>query len=495
MKQSSRPLRNLSFLFSSGSGNLLFLFATGFYLILLSSCKKDYVLISPAKITVGQGVKPGNICGAVKGTMLSDSVYNVTCDIIINSGDTLLIQPGAKIYFTGNYNFWIHGNLLSLGTQAKPIWFTVKDLQKNDVIGQDPTTDNAYKGTWGGLQGDSSTQFMIIKWTHVEFAGGVIGVAQTFGTKNGSAAGPVTFVNPTGIFVFEDSWIYGGVDGGASLNLKSGLIDVMRNTFEKAGFTGGESVGVGNGTQGTVAYNLSIGPSTNSIKVSNGKAILSQANIVSYNNTLLNGGYRRFLYGGAGNSLGRGGSFDLESGAAGEAYNNLMVDSRFGFRIVGTSSYLGNNLVIADTAHCRYGYNYSYGDDPAMTNQFYPTNFLTNPQPTDIPAPGSFLPPGYTLGSIYDGSSLVGQNDPQFVNYPLPISYAGTTVDAKLATMSFIGNYDFHLKSSSPCIGKGTTNFPLLNVVPTDPIYGATEITPPGKDMGCYQVNGTGNKH
>src|SRR5258708_39571549 len=152
MKKISRP-----------AGNRSFLFVAGFCSILLFSCQKDYVLISSAKITVGQGVKPGNICGAVKGTMLSDSVYNVTCDIIINSGDTLLIQPGAKIYFTGNYNFWIHGNLLSLGTQAKPIYFTVKDLQKNDVIGQDPTTDNAYKGTWGGLQEYSSTQFMIIK--------------------------------------------------------------------------------------------------------------------------------------------------------------------------------------------------------------------------------------------------------------------------------------------------------------------------------------------
>jgi hypothetical protein len=61
--------------------------------------------------------------------------------------------------------------------------------------------------------------------------------------------------------------------------------------------------------------------------------------------------------------------------------------------------------------------------------------------------------------------------------------------------MAFVGSYDFHLKSSSPCIGKGTTNFKLSNVVAADPIYGATEITPPGADMGCYQLNGTGNKH
>jgi hypothetical protein len=31
--------------------------------------------------------------------------------------------------------------------------------------------------------------------------------------------------------------------------------------------------------------------------------------------------------------------------------------------------------------------------------------------------------------------------------------------------------------------------------VKLDPTYGATEITAPGSDIGCYQSNGTGNKH
>jgi len=471
------------------------LLLVSFCIVLFVSCKKDYVDIAAAKITVGQGVKPGDICGSVKGTMLSDSVYNVTCDIVVNRGDTLLIQPGAKIYFKGNYNFWIKGNLLCIGTQVKPVYFTVQGMAKNDVIGQDPTTDNAYKGTWGGIASDTSTQFMIMKWTHVEFAGGPYVVAQTFGTKNGSAATPVKFVNPNGIFVFEDSWVYGGVDGGASVSVSSGLVHIMRNTFEKGGYTGGEAVGISNGTQGTIAYNLFMGSATNAIKVSNGKATLSQANVLCYNNTFLNGGFRRFLFGGAGNSLGRGASINIEGGGAGAAYNNLFVDNRFGLRIVGTASYLGNNLVIADTAHCRYSNNFSYGDDVELTSQFYPTNFLTVPQPSDIPAPSVFLPANYTFGAVYDGSSLVGKNDPQFVNYPLPVSYTGTTPDAKLATMSFAGIYDFHLKPSSPCIGKGLTSFKLMNLVPLDPIYGATEFTSPGADIGCYQFKGEGNQH
>jgi hypothetical protein len=484
MKSLLKSLNKVKYIFAS------FIIIASFF-----GCEKDYVAISPAKITVGSGVKSGDICGSIKGTMLSDSVYNVTCDIVVNAGDTLLIQPGAKIYLKGNYTFWIKGNLLSLGSQDKPIFFTVPNLPKNDVIGQDPTTDNAYKGSWGGLQADTSTKFMIIKWTHIEFAGGLFGVAQTSGTKNGGQSPPIGFVNPTGILVVEDSWIYGGVDGGASISPKSGQIHIMRNTLEKGGFTGGEAIGIGNGTQGVIAYNLIIGAATNAIKLSNGKAILSQTNVVMYNNTLLNGGYRRFLYGGAGNSLGRGASINIEGGAAGKAYNNLLVNNRFGLRIVGTASYLGNNLVIADTANCKYGHNYNYGDDVSITNQFYPTNFLTKPQPSDMPAPSSFLPSNYALGSVYDATSLVGQNDPQFKNYPLPIGDGKASVDTKLASMSFVGNHDFRLKSTSPCIGKGTTNFSLLNVVPIDPTYGATEATPPGLDIGCYQANGSGNKH
>ena len=474
---------------------LALLAAFGLLLITIQSCKKSSTttVISTPVFSIGKKVAPGNISGAIKGTLQKDSVYKVTGDIIINKGDTLLAQQGAKIYITGNYNFWIHGNLISLGTQADPVYFTVQGLAKTDVVGADPTTDNAYKGTWGGLQGDTTTQFMILKWTHIEFGGGKIGTSQVFGVSNNATAWMISFVNPKGIFVLEDSWLYGGVDD--PIRIQGGQIHIMRNTSEKGGFTGGEGIAnIKSGVQGNVAYNLIIGPATNGVKPSN-KGGRTQANIISYNNTIVNGGYRRFVYGGAGNSLGRGGSINYEEGAEGQVYNNLLVDCKFGLRIVGTGNYLGNALVIADTAHMKYGYNYNYGDSLAIVNQFLPTSFLTKPQSTDIPAPSTFLPTGYTLGAIYNAPSLVGLNDPKFVNYPLPISYAGTNVNAKLATIAFATGYDFHLQSSSPAIGKGTTSFTPFSNVPISSTFGATEVTAPGLDMGCYQSNGTGNKH
>jgi len=58
-----------------------------------------------------------------------------------------------------------------------------------------------------------------------------------------------------------------------------------------------------------------------------------------------------------------------------------------------------------------------------------------------------------------------------------------------------VGGFDFHLASGSPAIGKGYTGFSAASVVKKDAVYGVTEVTAPGKDMGAFQTDGSGNKH
>jgi hypothetical protein len=58
-----------------------------------------------------------------------------------------------------------------------------------------------------------------------------------------------------------------------------------------------------------------------------------------------------------------------------------------------------------------------------------------------------------------------------------------------------VGSYNFALKATSPCIGVGFTGFSPRADVPVDLKYGATEITPPGRDIGAYQSNGRGNQY
>jgi hypothetical protein len=450
------------------------------------SCKKDgsgeQVVVSVPPFQVGQAVSnAAPLTGCLKGTMKTGETYLVGADICVAEGDTLLIQEGVRILFTGNFNFIVKGTLLSLGTQEKPNWITYKDAVKTDEIGADPLKDPAYQGLWGGLMAEVKCPLMVIKWTHVEFGGGKAAVSPISYIANGGTTYPVNFSNPDGVFVFEDSWIYGAVDD--PIRPFGGKLHVMRNTFEKCGFTGGEGMNIKSGCVGNVAYNVFIGVGTNGPKASNNGGKNPQTEVAMYNNTMIACGYRR-------SSAGRGGSLNFEEGSKGVAYNNLMVNCKFGLRIVGSANYSGNVLVIADTANIKYGYNYSYVDSLSIANQIYPTPFLTKPQSTDIPNPSTFIPAGYKLGDVYDGSSVVGKNNPQFVNFPLPQK------TPFLRDITTQGKWDFRLAAGSPAIGKGFTGFsPLSNGVPVSEKFGATEITGPSADIGAYPSNGKGNKH
>jgi hypothetical protein len=64
-----------------------------------------------------------------------------------------------------------------------------------------------------------------------------------------------------------------------------------------------------------------------------------------------------------------------------------------------------------------------------------------------------------------------------------------------LRDIAVVGTSNYALKPNSPCIGAGYTGFSPRADVILDLRLGATEITPPGKDIGCYQSNGRGNQH
>ncbi len=456
----------------------------------LSACtQSENVVVSAPLFKVGAAISTKTpLSGIIKGTLLADSTYTVNGDVFINETDTLLIQPGVKVLFNGKgtWNFVVKGTLLSLGTQAKPVYFTVPAsvAAKTDVLGADPTTDPAYQGKWGGIAGETTFKLIVIKWTHLEFGGGLLGTSPISYLANGKNAYTLTTKNSDGVLVLEDSWIYGAVDDpirpfGAKVNL-------MRNTFEKCGFTGGEAFNIKGGTVGNFAYNVVIGSATNGPKASdNGQSSTQpQTNILMYNNTIVHSGFRR-------SADGRGGCINFEESARGGYFNNLMVNCKYGPRIVGVdATYAGNALKPADTLNIKYSNNYNYVDSVKYANQIYPVLFTTKPQPTDIPAPSTFLPAGYKLGQAYDGTAAVGKNKPLFVNFPLPY-----TASKKVGDVSFQGTWNFRLQAGSPAIGKGTAAFTPLAVVPVSANFGSTEITLPSTDMGAYPSNGKGNLH
>ena len=456
-------------------------------LVIFSSCKKTdeskdlwVAVVAPASVIS----EATCLSGTIKGTMLAGKTYNVCGDIFVNTGDTLIIQEGVTVNFTGSsttvpVGLGVKGTLLCLGTKEKPILLTYPGVTKTDNLGADPNADPALKGKWTGIIGATTCPKIIIKWTHVEFGGATISSAMKSFT-GGSSPYPLYFANPAGVFVLEDSWVYGSVDDPWRIN--GGKIHVMRNTFEKCGYTGGEAMNAKAGTIGDFAYNLCIGMATNGPKLSNINVLpgYPSSNVRMYNNTIINCGYRRA-------AAGRGGSINFEEGAGGMAYNNLIVNCKFGLRIVQNP--------IADTANIRYGYNWYYADSISVASQFIPSlsvsTCISQPQETDIPKPSTYLPTGWKVGDVYTApSTVLGINNPQFINGPVPMP-AGL----KLADISVVGSYNFALKPTSPCIGAGFIGFSPRADVQVDLKYGATEITAPGKDIGCYQNNGRGNQH
>ena len=468
----------------------------------------DKTTVSAAYFQAGKPISETTTGGAVKGTMLAGKTFRITSDLIVNANDTLVIQPGVKLYFAsteptkngGNaISVIVHGTLLSLGSKENPIYFTVENQAKTDTPGVDPSTDPAYKGLWGGILGDADTKNMIIKWTHVEFGCGKLLTSPVSGISNGDPAYMISFINPNGIFILEDSWVYGGVDD--PIRIQGGKFNVMRNTFEKGGLFGGESLNIKSGCVGNYAYNVTIGSSTNGPKASNKGANTTQTNVYMYNNTIVNSGYRR-------NADGRGGSLNFEEGSKGKAYNNIVVNCRYGLRILtapkgNSTQYSGNPLPPADFANIQYGNNLYYTDAVAQANQIYPiesgTGIPTGPY-ADIPSftslgitvAATYPPTATGIVTSYDATKAVQASgtNPLFKTFTLPIASG-----AKPSDISYATGFDFRLQTGSPALGKGFTDFAPLTVVPEHPNFGSTKITPPNKDLGAYPSDGTGNAH
>ena len=448
--------------------------------VLFASCKKSSSSnnVSVIQKQVGQLITSDSLCGAIKGTLQSGKTYFLTCPVTVNAGDTVFMQSGVTINVVNPAAYiLVQGAFISAGTKTAPNWITVSSLTKLDNVATagTPSNDPAFTSSklWLGIQCDSSCNLLVLKWTHLEFAGGTFGTTPPISTLSaGNQAWPLYFRNPNGYCIVEDSWFYGSTDD--MVRFAGAKLYFVRNTIEKEGYIGGDCFNAKHGSVGVMAYNMFVGCATNGTKASDkGTSTAPTCQIDMFNNTYVNGGYRQ-------QQTGRGGDCNYEQGSYGQAYNNLIVDCKFGFRIVGNP--------IADTANCHYGYNYSYGDADSIVDQFYPVGYISNPVATNIPAPGTFLPTGYTLGATYTAHSLVGANDPQFVNYQL-----GTSANINI---NYATGFDFHLQSTSPALGKGYTGWSPVSInVPVDANFGATSVVNPGKDIGCYQADGSGNQH
>lgn len=452
--------------------------------LLLSAChQKELVNVSAALVQTANGITSDTLKGTVKGTLLAGKTYYFKTDITVNDGDTLLLQNGVHLIALGDGltaatspEIFVHGTFISLGTQDKQNYITVKNAADLHTQATTQNYTNVFFGWWGGITATPATPSqsvpkpeggdVIIKWTHVEFGGGPAGGNDDAAIYPSGPRFNMYFGNKTKNLIIEDSWFFGAKDD--NIQVGGGHISIMRNTFELCGGVGGEFFNMKTGTLGDIAYNVFIGSATNAMKISDSGTSGIQCTATVYNNTIIDGGYRQ-------TKTGRGGSIDFEKGARGHAYNNLIINCRFGLRITPD----------ADFANVVYGNNYFYGYSPAIVGQFYTTDtapsILAAKAATDIisTTPKQNNPLFYTFN--------VDQFD--FTANPGPIS-----ASLQPANVVTVGNSNFKLLASSPGINKGKTNFSPMGSVTATGTFGTT-ITPPGVDIGAYQTDGTGNLH
>ena len=464
--------------------------------LVISACSSSTsVQLSQPPPQIGSVVTGDTLQGQIKGTLAQGKTYYMVKDVIVNKGDTLLIQPGVTVMVlgsmaqTGTPEFQINGTFISYGTQAQPIYLTVPASLH--------LYNNLVTGLWGGIAGSTTSGDIIVKWTHVEFAGGSSGPNDPiYGA--GSARYAIWFENPASNFIMEDSWITGAVDD--PVRVSGGKLEIFRNVFECNSNTSGDGPNIKAGSVGDMAYNLVIGTCTNGPKLANKGGINPQTGVNIYNNTFITCGWRC-------NLTARAGSTDIEQGAYGIEYNNLIVNCRTGFRLVANP--------LADTADTYYDYQWYYGSIDSVVLHFCNDN----------------LDGGLQVIKPHDKAGVAKANNPMFVNYnvdqipashltfadpfpQIPVMNVKSCTPSRFSDQSENFTSDFHLASGSPCIGTAysgaiktnpwqtavyapnTTIAVPMNVCPqysnTNP-YGA-KTQGLGKDFGAYQTDATGNQ-
>ena len=483
--------------------------------VLFNSCQEEEsVFVSAPEFSAGQTIDESQILrGSIKGTMLKGKTYYFDEELTINPGDTVVMQSGVTLvskWRTPTANapvspqITVNGTFISLGTKDAPNLITCEADLRSD--------DNRWNGYWGGLQcgyqlpaAGGSTNIpcgdVVLKWTTLEYVGGENPYGNVFEYGNGDpryailfcgyakdeASGNVSLSN----LIVEDCIIRHTVDD--AVRICGGAISFYRNVWEASGKLGGEGINIKSGTKGDIAYNLFVGCATNGPKVSgSGKRDIYDVNV--FNNTIVNCGYRRDL-------AGRGGSMNIEADGRGKWYNNLIVNSRFGFRLVGVATQEGQGapdkaVGVYDTQNTHYGNNLYFGLFEDMKSKSKTDGGAYDERYAEsVGGTGKTDQTESGKNSIYS----VMDQDPQFVGYAVNrfdsySKYYPNVAGAQPIEMNMVKNSNFRLSGSSPAIGKGNTDASIALRATTTIGELAATFTAPGKDIGCYQADGTGNQ-
>jgi hypothetical protein len=368
-----------------------------------------------------------NTAADVEGTWGPSRTYIVRASLHVAEGKTLTVREGTTVIFDGPTSaapeISVDGKFYSLGTADKPVLFSVPEAKRIKA--------NIFAGLWGGILGTDKSPEMVILYSRFEYAGApaIAGtkIVTSLELKEGDPRFSLYFNNPNGEFVLQHSTIAYSKDDGMRIN--QGKLLVTNNTYIYNGQSGGEALNLKSAAVGDVAFNIFYQAATNGVKWSNSGDRQPQNDVNVYNNTAINCGWRQ-------TKAGRGGSFNLEKLGRGKAYNNLIVNCRYGVRFPKSPDN-------PDLDNSSTGYNFYYGNDALIVGEFYPST-------------GSIEKGSGAFDTAHDIQGAVNENDPKFVN--VTIATFDHVAAANPDNLDFPAAMDFKLQASSPALTGGKTD-------------------------------------
>jgi len=95
-----------------------------------------------------------NLSGSLSGTLTNEYTYLVPSQIWVDNGNTLVLEPGVKLYFKNGIGFDVNGTLSAIGTLLNPVVFSsVSSEIRGDIWLNNSTTViercEFTKGTYG----------------------------------------------------------------------------------------------------------------------------------------------------------------------------------------------------------------------------------------------------------------------------------------------------------------------------------------------------------
>ena len=397
------------------------------------------------------------------------NIIFVDDDIIIPEDDSLVIEPGTVIMFTGHYSIHVQGKLIALGTPTDSIVFTIADTTGFANI-------NSLEGGWNGIRFEDTpadSDSSLFAWCRFEYGKAVGDSANRYG-------GAIRLINFNKVrlsnSVFSNNY---SIYWGGSIYAQKAHIAIDECLFSY-NHSGKDSLVYGYG--GAVCF------------VSSNPDVYA-SNFISNSSTGVGGGIS-FEFSNPNmvnchfteNFSGLGGAISFLRCSPDRSIANILVENNSamffggGIAIITASPRMSNITIVNNHAPMGGGYYCNDYSDPKLYNSILWGNTAAGGQlhGSQVWIWDVYSEPGFYYSDIqygldeFGGSMFIGQYENNIDSDPLFVNPQSS---------------DFGLQQYSPCINTGTADTSGLLLPDYDLAYNP-RIMHGVVDMGVYEYDG-----